>query len=149
MTLSIETYSEARKEEVKGLVLEVLNEKGFNYDPVKDSDLDDVNEYYSYNGGTFFTGIIDGKVIGTSAVRRIDTNRCEIRRIYVKKEFRGNGFGTRLFKRALEFALAHYGVVFLKTDRTLVEAINMYKNHGFSIFKEEDDIIHFRKHSDV
>ena len=91
----------------------------------------------------FYIGTIDGVVVGTGAVRRMDTSKCEIKRIYVKQEFRGRGFGGELFLKALEFARTNYHVVTLKTDRTLIEAINMYLKHGFSVVDENDDTLFF------
>ncbi len=129
----IERFSDARYEEVKQLVLGVLDEKGFGYDPVKDYDLDDITKYYHDNGGMFFIGSVDGKIIGTSAVRKIDSERCEIKRIYVYKEYRRRGYGRELFLHALDFAKDHYLHITLMTDRSLVEAINLYKKFGFSI----------------
>ena len=131
--MKIEILPYARTQEVKQLVLGVLEEEGFEYDPVKDYDLDDITAYYHDNGGIFFIGTVDGNVIGTSAVRRIDNKRCEIKRIYVKKEFRGRGYGRELFLRALEFAKVHYPDITLKTDRSLAGAIALYEKFGFSI----------------
>lgn len=130
--------------EVMQFVLDVLEGEGFGYDPAKDSDLDDICGYYIDNGGVFYIGTIDGLLVGTGAVRRIKSLKCEIKRIYVKKEFRGRGFGKKLFLKALGFARMHYQMITLKTDRTLIEAINMYQKHGFSVVNENDDTLFFR-----
>ena len=129
------------KDEVQKLVLGVLNEHGFEYDPKKDFDLEDIEGYYLYEKGygVFYTGMVDGNIIGTSAVRRIDDKRCEIKRIYVKKEYRGKGYGKMLFLHALEFAKKNYDIVELKTDRTLDIAISMYLKHDFYVTKEDEE----------
>lgn len=141
--MKIQRFSADRNEEVKKFVLDVLAEAGFQYDPIKDFDLDDIHGYYLDHGGMFFTGIIYHEVMGTSAVRQINDDNCEIKRIYVKKEFRGRGYGKELFLQALDFAKDHYNVITLKTDRSLVEAVNMYLKSGFSIIKREDDTLFF------
>jgi len=135
--VNIERFSDARYEEVKQLVVAVLGEKGFKYDPVKDYDLDDITKYYHDNGGMFFTGSVDGKIIGTSAVRKIDSEQCEIKRIYVYKEYRRRGYGSELFLHALNFAKDHYLHITLMTDRSLVEAIALYKKYGFSVVRTD------------
>ncbi|PPA80174.1 MAG: acetyltransferase [ANME-2 cluster archaeon HR1] len=135
--MNIERFSDARYEEVKQLVLGVLEEKGFEYDPVKDYDLDDITKYYHDNGGMFFTGSVDRKIIGTSAVRKIDSERCEIKRIYVCKEYRRRGYGRELFLHALDFAKDHYLHITLMTDRSLTEAIALYKKYGFSVVRTD------------
>jgi putative acetyltransferase len=141
----IKTFSGSQEREVKELVIGVLNVEGFEYDPVKDFDLDDIEKYYLRNGGIFYTGILDDDIIGTSAVRRIDDSRCEIKRIYLKKEFRGRGFGRELFMKALGYAEENYPTIVLKTDAGLKNSINMYLKNGFAVVKEEGQIIHFEK----
>ncbi|MBE0522979.1 MAG: GNAT family N-acetyltransferase [Methanosarcinales archaeon] len=139
--MKIKRFSVNRNNEVKQFVLRVLAEEGFGYDNFKDFDLDDINGCYLLNGGMFFIGIHDGKIIGTSAVYRINENKCEIKRIYVKKEFRGMGYGKDLFIHALDYARNKCQRIILKTDRSLVKAINMYLKYGFSIVKEENDTL--------
>lgn len=138
-------FSGEQKAQVQELVLGVLEEHGFEYDPKKDSDLEDIEGYYLQGkgngvfGGVFYTGTVDGNIIGTSAVRRIDDGTCEIKRIYVKKEYRGKGYGKMLFLHALEFAKDNYRTVELKTDRTLDNAIGMYLKNGFCVVREDED----------
>ena len=141
--MKIEVFTPERASEVRQFVLGVLEGEGFGYDPVKDSDLEDILGYYIDNGGVFYIGTIDDVVVGTGAIRRINSKKCEIKRIYVKQEFRGQGFGEELFLNALEFARTNYHVVTLKTDRTLIGAINMYQKHGFSVVNENDDTLFF------
>jgi len=141
--MKIEVFTPEQAGEVRQLVLDVLEGEGFVYDPVKDFDLEDICGYYIDNGGVFYIGTIDGVAVGTGAVRRINSKKCEIKRIYVEQEFRGRGFGEELFLKALEFARTHFHVVTLKTDRSLIEAINMYQKHGFSVVNENDDTLFF------
>ncbi|MDO9517198.1 MAG: GNAT family N-acetyltransferase [Methanosarcinaceae archaeon] len=139
----IKTFPPSMADEVKDLVLGVLKEHGFEYDPTKDFDLDDIDVQYLQSGGNFYVGLVDGMMIGTSAVRRIDDKKCEIKRIYVKKEFRGRGFGRDLFLKALGFARQNYSIAVLKTDAKLTDAITLYLKNGFSVVKEEDGIVYF------
>ncbi|MEA1907095.1 MAG: GNAT family N-acetyltransferase [Euryarchaeota archaeon] len=132
---------------VKELVLDVLSEEGFEYDPAKDFDLDKIEEYYLQNHGIFYTGVVDDTIVGTSAVRRINDGTCEIKRIYIRKDFRGRGFGNALLIQALKFAEENYSTVILKTDAQLKDAINLYLRNGFSVIKEEDGVMYFEKTS--
>ena len=141
----IKTFSTSLAGEVKNFVLGVLKEQGFEFDPNKDFDLDNIDKHYLQSGGVFYVGIVDGAIIGTSAVRRIDNNRCEIKRIYVRKDFRGRGFGRELFLKALEFAGQNYSVAVLKTDARLTDAIGLYLKNGFSVAGEEDGVVYFSK----
>ena len=141
----IQRYDDSRKEEVRDVVLEVLLEHGFEYDRLKDADLKDINGYYFGSGGTFFVGIADGRVVGTAGVRKLEGNLCEIRRIYLKKDFRGKGNGKKLFRAALDFAEKNCSGAVLKTDSTLTKAIDMYLKHGFTFQKEEKGYLYFEK----
>ena len=151
----VEVFSGQNKAEVQKLVLGVLEEHGFEYDPKKDSDLEDIEGYYLQGkwketvGGIFYTGVVNGKIIGTSAVRRLDDKRCEIKRIYVKKEYRGKGYGKKLFLHALEFAKENYHIVELKTDSSLDIAIGMYLKYGFSVVRDDKEagIVYMRRSS--
>lgn len=141
----IQSYDESRKEEVRNVVLEVLLEHGFAYDRLKDADLNDINGYYFAKGGTFFVGLADGRVVGTAGVRKLEGNRCEIRRIYLKKDFRGKGNGKKLFLAALDFAEKKCSGAVLKTDSILEKAIGMYLKHGFTFLKEEKGYLYYEK----
>lgn len=141
----IQIYDDTRKEEIHDLVLGVLLEHGFEYDRLKDADLNDINGYYFASGGTFFVGIEDGRVVGTAGVRKLEGNRCEIRRIYLKKDFRGKGNGKRLFMAALDFAEKNCLGAMLKTDATLTTAIDMYLKQGFTLQKIERGYLYFEK----
>jgi len=141
----IRKYDDSVKEEVRDVVLCVLLEHGFEYDITKDADLKDINDYYFESGGTFFVGVEDGRVVGTAGVRKLEGNRGEIRRIYLKKEFRGKGNGKKLFTAALDFAKKNSSVAILKTDSTLTRAIDMYLKNGFIFQKEERGYLYFEK----
>ena len=141
----IQTYEDSRKEEVREVVLEVLLEHGFEYDRLKDADLNDINGYYFSKGGTFFVGVDKGGVVGTAGVRKLDGNLCEIRRIYLKKGYRGKGNGERLFLAAMDFAGKNCDGAVLKTDSTLKKAISMYLKHGFSFVEEKKGYVYYEK----
>ncbi len=141
----IQRYDDSRKKEVCEVVLGVLMEHGFEPDRLKDADLNDINDYYFGSGGVFFVGIVDGKVVGTAGVRKLDGNLCEIRRIYLKKAFRSKGYGKQLFGTALDFAENNCSGAFLKTDSILTKAIDMYLKHGFTFQKKERGYLYFEK----
>lgn len=141
----VQRYDDSRKEEVREVVLEVLLEHGFEYDRLKDADLNDINAYYFSKGGTFFVGVDEGRVVGTAGVRKLDGNLCEIRRIYLKKGYRGKGNGEKLFLAALDFAGKNCTGAMLKTDSTLKKAINMYLKHGFSFTEEKKGYVYYEK----
>ncbi len=142
--MSILPFSPEYAAQVKEFVLSVLSEEGFDYDPLKDYDLDDIKCNY-LSEGAFFLYLRDGTVAGTSAVKHIDREVCEIKRLYVDKKFRGQGIGFALFFKALDFASENYSLVKLKTDKSLKKAISIYLQCGFVKVKEEKGTVYFEK----
>jgi len=123
----------------------VLEEEGFAYDPVKDSDLEDIPANYLEKGGAFFIALESGELAGTAAVRRTGPGTCEIRRIYVRKVLRGRGIGSALFRSAVSYAEGRYGKITLKTDTSLRTAIGMYLRCGLTIVREEGTTLYLEK----
>jgi putative acetyltransferase len=130
---------------VRSLVLGVLEEEGFAYDPLKDSDLEDIQASYLETGGSFFIALIGDELAGTAAVRLAGPDTCEIRRIYVRKDMRGQGIGSALFRTALCYAKTNCAKALLKTDVSLHVAIGMYLKHGFKVVKEQDGTLYLEK----
>ena len=56
-------------------------------------DLDEVQERYFDNGGTFLVMTENGRIIGTGAVRRMDDTVCEVKRLWFLPEYQGKGLG--------------------------------------------------------
>ncbi|WP_342304038.1 GNAT family N-acetyltransferase [Methanolobus sp. ZRKC5] len=143
--MNIISFSSDLSSKTKAFVLDVLSEEGFEYDALKDIDLDDIEGNYICKGGAFFISLHNGEVVGTSAVRNLGSDTCEIKRFYVKKECRGKGLGLDLFMVAMDFAKRNYSYVKLKTDSSLERAISIYLRHGFIVVKEENGIVYFEK----
>src|SRR3989304_5812513 len=77
------------------LVFAVLREYGLAPDPEStDADLKDIEQSYLKRGGAFFV-LEDrpGSIIGAYGLYRIDEATCELRKMYLRKSFRGRGLG--------------------------------------------------------
>ncbi len=141
----IKDFSNDHALRVRSLVLGVLEEKGFAYDPLKDCDLEDIRASYLDKGGSFFIALVDDELAGTAGVRTAGPDTCEIRRIYVHRSMRGKGIGSALFRTALCYARTNYARALLKTDVSLQTATGMYLRHGFKIIKEQDGTLYLEK----
>ncbi|WP_407355457.1 GNAT family N-acetyltransferase [Methanolobus sp. WCC5] len=144
--MEIVPFSPEYSSRTRSFVLGVLSEEGFDYDSLKDSDLDDIHSSYFHNGGVFFLSLHREKLIGTSAVKNLGCGVCEIKRLYVKKECRGKGIGLSLFLTALEFAKKDHLCIKLKTDSSLKKAISMYLKSGFVVVKKNNGTMWFERH---
>ena len=51
---------------------------------------------YAPPGGTLALAEIDRVPAGCAALRRLNAERCEVKRLYVRPQFRGSGLGKEL-----------------------------------------------------
>ena len=66
---------------------------------------------------------------------------AEIKRMYVKPEFQGNGIGNFLFEKALEEAESlNVQEVFLDSPPPFKTSHQVYKKHGFKVFHEYSEV---------
>jgi ribosomal protein S18 acetylase RimI-like enzyme len=73
-----------------------------------------------------------GKACGCVALRKFDDQVCEMKRLYVKPEFRKHGLGKDLVERIISEAKNRgYKVMRLDTLATMQSAIKLYKSFGF------------------
>lgn len=93
---------------------------------------------YSRPCGRIFLARVDGKAAGCIALREIgamagDPGRvCEMKRMYVRPEFRGLGVGRRLAARLIEEArVIGYGMMKLDTEPDFAAALGLYRSLGF------------------
>ena len=83
--------------------------------------------------GVFLLARLDGRAVGCGAVRTLDTDHAEIKRMWVAPAVRGRGIGRSLLA-ALESAAAELGchTVRLDTAAYLAEALPLYLSAGYA-----------------
>ena len=88
---------------------------------------------------------------GCIALRRMDAESCEIKRLYVRKQFRGHKLGTKALQYILEEAKQKgYQTAYCDTLASKVTAIRLYKQMGFEEIEPYymnplPDVIYLRK----
>jgi putative acetyltransferase len=96
------------------------------------SEMDDVQKNYFENGGTFLVTVDDGHVVGTGAIRYLEEDVCELKRLWLLTEYHGQGLGYRMMLEL--FAIARglgYKVMRLETDNVQKRAVDFYRRLGF------------------
>jgi GNAT superfamily N-acetyltransferase len=97
-------------------------------------DLMDIETNYHKDGGCFWGAFLDNELIGTIALIYCGHETGCIRKMFVKKEFRGRGFGTAqlLLNTLLQYCrdqqLKH---IYLGTVHQLKAAHRFYERNGF------------------
>jgi GNAT superfamily N-acetyltransferase len=83
--------------------------------------------------GVFLLARLDGHAVGCGAVRSLDADHAEIKRMWVDPSARGLGIGRSLLA-ALESAAAELGchAVRLDTAAYLTEALPLYQSAGYA-----------------
>ncbi len=96
-------------------------------------DMDELQQTYVDNDGIFLVMTDQDQIIGTGAVRKIDDEICELKRVWLLFEYHGKGLGYRMMQELLVFARAKgYSRMRLETDRSAQSrAFNFYKRLGF------------------
>lgn len=109
-------------------------------------DMDTLQESYFSSNGIFLVMTDDDQIIGTGAIRRIDDDTCELKRLWLSFEYHGKGLGYRMMHELLSFAREKgYSRMRLETDREYQNrAFDFYKRIGFyeipRYSDNEDDI---------
>lgn len=124
-------------EEVKELIIEYINflNRDLSFQNIN-SELNSLKTKYSYPNGRIITAIVDDKVVGCVAFYKHSSKRCEMKRLYVKKEYRNLKIGNTLVENIISLAKKDgYREMVLDTIKPLTSAINLYKKFGFQEIK--------------
>ena len=88
---------------------------------------------YALPDGRLYLDISDdGIARGCIALRKLSDGKGEVKRLYVRPEYRGNGIATALVERIIEDARdIGYKELYLDTLPELENAVRLYKSFGF------------------
>lgn len=95
-------------------------------------DLYDPLQYYSGKKDIFLVADMDGKIIGTAAVKEELPDIALLRRVFINMDFRGRGYGAELLNTALEFCRRqdYHAITFRGLD-TMHSALKLCLQNGF------------------
>ncbi|MCM1111897.1 MAG: GNAT family N-acetyltransferase [Muribaculum sp.] len=95
-------------------------------------ELEDLQGKYGLPQGRLYLALCGAAPVGCIGLRRMDDAACEMKRLYVRKEYRGLQIGRRLVERILEDARAiGYTHMYLDTFPFLESAVKLYRAYGF------------------
>ena len=97
-----------------------------------DDEVSDIKLKYSHPFGRLYLALLDNRAIGCIALRKLDENRGEVKRLFVRPEGRGMHIASFLLRRIIEDAKAiGYKELYLDTIPNFSAAIALYKKNGF------------------
>ena len=95
-------------------------------------ELADLPGEYAAPYGMLLLGLVGGASVGCVAVRRWQDRICEMKRLYVRDSFKGQGHGRALAEHAIDWARrAGYKRMRLDTLPSMAAAQRLYENLGF------------------
>jgi putative acetyltransferase len=116
-----------------------------------DEELKNLKTIYKKPKGTIILAHYYGNIVGCIALKPIEVNNCEMKRLFVKPSYRGLGIGKKLVDLVLEVAKENkYDFMKLDTLTKLNEAVNLYESIGFVktnsyVFNPLQDVLYFEK----
>lgn len=135
MKLEIQPIGNSYSEQAIDLIL-TIQQKEFNIPiTIKDQpDLLQIENFYTEAGGNFWGAFVDGELVGSIALVKFDERAGAIRKMFVKKEFRGKELN--IAQELLEILIAfcrENGIddLYLGTITVLKAAQRFYERNHF------------------
>ena len=139
--MHIQPIQNEYEKEIVDLILNI-QQKEFNVPiTIEDQpDLLEIENFYFKPGGTFLGAFIDGKLVGTIALVKFNSEAGAIRKMFVKKEFRGKEFAIaqHLLKQLIAYSEEN-GIknLYLGTVSILQAALRFYEKNNFVTIPKE------------
>ena len=96
-------------------------------------ELESLSRYYVAPDGCFMLARRDGEVVGCGAVRRVSESACEMKRLYVITDRRGEGVGRMIVGALVDRARSlGYRSMLLDTLPAMKSAQALYASFGFA-----------------
>ncbi|HTB23053.1 MAG TPA: GNAT family N-acetyltransferase [bacterium] len=88
--------------------------------------------YGQAKGGRLLLATYEGEAAGVVGLKKIDAGMCEVKRLYVPPQYRGNGIGKMLVAEAVRQAKElGFKKVLADTDLNMRIAMVIFDEHGF------------------
>lgn len=120
-------------EEIRQLFLEYAESLGvdLNFQDFE-SEINSLPGKYEPPDGILILASVNGKSAGCVALRRLSKDICEMKRLYIRDEYRGLGIGKKLIVMTIEEAKKlKYRYMRLDTLPTMKKAQELYASLGF------------------
>lgn len=126
---------------IAGIIRSSLTEYGLNQPGTVyyDTSTDQLFELFQKERSVYYVAEHDGKVTGGAGIypsNGLPEGVCELSKMYVLQEERGQGVGKVLLNKCIEHAVtAGYKKIYLESMPELTGAIGLYGRYGFEHLK--------------
>ncbi len=97
-----------------------------------DHEVENLEEKYGLPFGRLYVAYFEDEIAGCIALRKLNDSQCEMKRLYVKPQFRNKGIAKFLVEMIISDAKEiGYDSMLLETLPFLTTTIEMYKKIGF------------------
>ncbi len=119
--------------QIRDLFTEYVDSLGFQLDfQDYEKEFDELPGEYTPPQGRLILALKGHTAVGCIALRRLDGKTCEMKRMYVRPEYRGEGIGRKLAEILIDEARKiGYTTMKLDTIATMKAAITLYRSLGF------------------
>ncbi len=133
----IKEFDDRYNERVNDFIISVFVEE-YGFEKFRKGLEQENNQEYIDNGGNLWIAIDEkDDVIGTIALKKHNNNEAEIKKLYVRNDYRGTGLSKELYSKVMETTKnRHFKRIFLGTYDKLERAINFYQRRGFTPIDE-------------
>lgn len=109
-----------------------------------DKELANLKDFYK--GGALLLGYDDGKPIATIAIRKINDEQAEAKRLYIKPEYRGKGYARPMLNTMLDKcrALQFKEVRFTTKPEVMSIGYALYNKMGFEELENDGETVLMR-----
>jgi putative acetyltransferase len=119
---------------VRELFLEYANSLNFNFCFQSfEKELAGLPGDYVFPEGMLLLALADDQPAGCVALHKLEDGICEMKRLYVRPQFRGTGIGSQLVRSVIESAVS-MGYLRMRLDTIasqMQDAVRMYRRVGF------------------
>ena len=78
----------------------------------------------------------NGRAVGGGAIRKYDEQSAELKRVFVRPEWRNRGIGTKIVRLLIDWAAeCGFSRMILETGERLCESCAVYKKLGFKVIE--------------
>ena len=129
MDVRIVPYAEQYKERVFAFTDSCFRELGKQFEPSgRHRFYEDIENVFV----VFYCLLVDGELVGTVALKKLDDDTVELKALYLNRAFRGKGLGRQLMEKTVTDARRlGYKSVVLDSMSQYEDALRLYRKLGF------------------